>query len=536
LRTPFGGVHNTAMLILGDLLGHEAFGLKLLAGKNDEALARPLAGVHNSDMPEPTRFLPRDWMMLTLGLRLRNTTTAQRELIAELDQGGICALGFGVGVAFKRLPVALLEEADARRFPVVEIPFETPYREIVGFVNRSLLSSDFRTLHRSLSMQNYLMDALREGSPVDALVARLGNLLDSTVLLYAADGRLEAASGEAPVERIWQEAQTHDPGLHRALLDGSDIVSVPIGKDPSPMRWLVVVSRRRSIPDQLALSVIHSAERLLELVTLSRRAVAAEERVVRAELLALALEPRGGYDAVELQARIRRFDIDFSEPVRIVAFKPLPAHKNSLDRARLAMEALLADASVPYLMSVREPCLIALLQVDPSRINPWVDRLAKDGLHLAAGGGRAVESVDSVPQSMRDAELALHELEVFGERSTQVLLFEDLSLASWLMGVTPSVDLHARATEVIEPLLEHPLLYETLRTYLRERMNVAATARAMFLHHNSLRYRLARIEELLCCSLRDLPTLVDLYLATLVKGSSEEAGARPPTSGDCHKS
>ena len=55
------------MLVLGDLLSHEAFGLKLLAGGDEAALSRPLAGVHNSDMPEPTRFLPRDGMMLTRG-------------------------------------------------------------------------------------------------------------------------------------------------------------------------------------------------------------------------------------------------------------------------------------------------------------------------------------------------------------------------------------------------------------------------------------------------------------------------------------
>ena len=287
-------------------------------------------------MPEPTRFLRRDWMMLTLGLRLRNTTTAQRELIAELDEGGVCALGLGVGVAFKRLPHALLDEADARHFPVVEIPFETPYREIVGFVNRSLLSSDFRTLHRSLSMQNYLMDALRDEAPVEALVARLGNLLDSTVLLFAADGSLEAASGEAPVA-------------------GS--------------------GRRR---------------------------------------------------------------------------------------------------------------------------------------------GRTIQACTGRWSTDRTS-------------SPQVLLFEDLRLASWPMGVTPGADLRARATGVLEPLLDHPLLYDTLLAYLCEGMNVAATARAMFHHHNSLRYRPARIEELLGCSLRDVPTLVDLYLASLVKGSIVDACTAPPS-------
>ena len=49
----------------------------------------------------------------------------------------------------------------------------------------------------------------------------------------------------------------------------------------------------------------------------------------------------------------------------------------------------------------------------------------------------------------------------------------------------------------------------------------------MSLHENSLRYRLGRIEALLGCSLREVPTLVDLYLATLAVGAGQGATRAP---------
>jgi purine catabolism regulator len=496
------------MLVLGDLLDQEAFGLRLLTG-DAQARQRAVAGAHNSETPEPSRFLPQGWVMLTLGLRLRNTKAAQRGLVRELDEAGLCALGFGVGVAFKRPPPALVQEADDRGFPIFQIPFETPYREIVGFVNRSLLSADFRMLQRSLSMQNYLMDALREEQPLQAIVDRLGHLLDSTVLLFAPDGGVDAASAPAPVETIWREVQSQHPSLQRALVDGSEIVSVPIGDQRHPQRWLVVASRRRSIPNRLALSVIQSAERLLELVTLGRRAALAEDRVVRAELLAHALEPRTGYDNVELLARMQRFGIDFGRPARIVAFDVQDRSANALDTARRSLEALLSDEGVPYLMSVRGSRLVALVQVD---------QLAPTGMLITAGGGRVVESLEATPQSLDDAELALRQLAALGEAGGSVLLFDDFRLSSWLISVTPPADFLAKAATIIEPLRDHPHLEKTLRTYLRERLNVAATARALNLHHNSLRYRLQRIEKLLGEPLDHVPTLVDLYLALLANG------------------
>jgi PucR family transcriptional regulator, purine catabolism regulatory protein len=516
------------VLALGDLLDQEAFGLRLLTG-GAEARQRAVAGAHNSETPEPSRFLPQGWVMLTLGLRLRNTKAAQRALVSELDEAGLCALGFGVGVTFRRPPAALLQEADARGFPIFQIPFETPYREIVGFVNRSLLSADFRLLQRSLSMQNYLMDALREEQPLQALVDRLGHLLDSTVLLFAPDGGVDAASAPAPVETIWREVQSQHPSLQRALVDGSEIVSVPIGDQRHPQRWLVVASRRRSIPNRLALSVIQSAERLLELVSLGRRAALAEDRVVRAELLAHALEPRAGYDSVELLARIQRFGIDFATPARIVVFDVKGRDASALDRSRAALEALLSDEAVPYLMSVRGSRLVALVQVDAERISGWADELISTGLPVTVGGGRVVDSVDAVPQSLDDAELALRQLSTQDEAGGSVLLFDDFRLSSWLISVTSPSDFGAKAATIIEPLRDYPHLEKTLRTYMRERLNVTATARALNLHHNSLRYRLQRIEKLLGEPLDHLPTLVDLYLALLANDPEAHTPTARPT-------
>lgn len=509
------------MLTLGNVLDESGFGLRLLTGP-DTVRLRTVAGAHNSETPTPSRFLPPDWLMLTLGLNLRRNPDGQRALIAELDDAGVCALGFGVGVAFERPPRALLAEAGARGFPVFTIPYDTPYREIVGYVNRSLLSSDFHTLHRSLSMQNYLMDALRADDPVGRLVQRLGHLLQSTVLLFDHRGTLEAASGDAPVDSIWAGVRTTRPSLQRALVAGSDIVSVPIGDDTA-RRWLVVASRSRALPSQLVMSVIQSAERLLDVVSLSRRAAAAEDRIVQAELLASALKPLAGYDLVELAARVRRFGLDFTRPARVVVFAPDGtgggAGEGVLERARQALEGIMADDAAPVLMASRKPRIVALAQVEPARIGGWLERLeSRHGLCFVAGVGGGMREIADAPQSFRGADTALR------QRGGPLRLFDDLGLASWLADNVPAQDLAAKVAAVLGGLAGQPQLRETLLAYLRENMNVAATARALNVHHNTLRYRLGRIEEALGRSLRDLPTLVDLYIAVLSAGGGPGEG------------
>ena len=52
--------------------------------------------------------------MLTAGMRLKGNVDGPAALIAELDAGGISALGIGVELVFKSVPPALLEEARER--------------------------------------------------------------------------------------------------------------------------------------------------------------------------------------------------------------------------------------------------------------------------------------------------------------------------------------------------------------------------------------------------------------------------------------
>ncbi|AFM02195.1 MULTISPECIES: CdaR family transcriptional regulator [Desulfitobacterium] len=60
-------------------------------------------------------------------------------------------------------------------------------------------------------------------------------------------------------------------------------------------------------------------------------------------------------------------------------------------------------------------------------------------------------------------------------------------------------------------------LTETLENYLTYHCDLKATANALFLHPNSLRYRLKRIEEILDMDLEDFDTRVSLVIAFKIK-------------------
>src|SRR5436190_3825967 len=265
---------------LKDLLGHEELGLNLLTGGAD-ALDRHVAGAHVIEIERPSTWLEPDWIMLTTGARLRRSPNAQRELIAELDGAGATALGFGVELVFRTTPPALLDEARARGFPLFSVPLRTAFRDLISTVNRALLSSDLRTLQRVSSMQLYLMEALGEEDPRQAVVERLSTFLDATVLLFASDGAVAASTGEAPEAEIWREVTSRPATVVEFALPDGHVLATPVSIGGATTGWLAVTSRRAPPSPRLARQAARATAPVLAALSRFDSITREQERAVR---------------------------------------------------------------------------------------------------------------------------------------------------------------------------------------------------------------------------------------------------------------
>jgi sugar diacid utilization regulator len=81
------------------------------------------------------------------------------------------------------------------------------------------------------------------------------------------------------------------------------------------------------------------------------------------------------------------------------------------------------------------------------------------------------------------------------------LAYADLGAYRYLVNVSPDVAPRDRYRDAVERLREYDArrgahLVETLERYLESRTSIATTARVLFIHPNTLRQRLARIEKL----------------------------------------
>jgi purine catabolism regulator len=514
-------------LTLGDILAHEEFGLQLVVGDH-RAVMRSVIGVHGTEVEQPMRWLEPDWVMLTTGMRLKGAPAAQRELVAELDAGGLAGLGFGVGMTFANVPVALLEECKVRQFPLFTVPYGTGFNDISAFAAGSVLSGDLYVMRRLVSMQKYLMQSLDATSPDEELVHRLGTVLKSDVALHRPDGHLEVlyrpgktlatSPGTSWGATVWNEVCQRRATLQHFVIGRRHVISTPVEADGRIRYWLVVTARPQHATELLGKAVVESAARLLSVIATAKRISAAEERAQHAELLEQVLDPVVAASH-GLSRRFAANGIDFSLPARAVVIASRSSQSehdaSSMHAVALRIERLIAGAHAPYLMAERSDRIVALLQGAEEELHSWMTALSGPNVDVIIGIGRSIESIGDCVASLSDAEVAIEQLRRGGS-DRDVMRYEDFDLAGWLLSGRKPDEVWAKAEQFVAVIKERPPLYETLCCYLDVDLDVGRAARALHLHPNSLRYRLCKIEELLGAPLRRPATIANLYLATLI--------------------
>jgi PucR family transcriptional regulator, purine catabolism regulatory protein len=474
-------------------------------------------GAHSIEIACPSRWVPKDWIMLTTGLRLRGRRDEQRRLIAELDQNGQAALGWAIGLVVQRVPTAILDEANARGFPVFSVPIEIPFRDIISFVNGARLNDDLYVMRRIMAMQDYLMDALHLDDPEGAITGRLAAMLEADALLVGADGTvLQRAGATDPVDVI-DALEAGDDTLLETEVRGRQLLGVPVNTEHRRAGWLVLVMRQGPLAERLGKPVLRSAAQLLGLVAHARRLEASDERKKREEVLLASLQEAEGERVIPLEHQALALGLDFSEPARAVAWgrradqPPLPAAV--LDEVAIAIEDSLTAARVPFLIAPREDWIAGILQGSDDAMPRLLPERARE-VGLEVGLGRSIRTLGDAAQSMADARVALDHA---SHNGASIVRFDDLDPASWLLASCDQVVATQKVVELLDPLRDQAPLLETLRTYFAVNMNVPEAALQLNVHRNTVRYRLARIEDLLGMRLDAPGTIANLHLALLTE-------------------
>ncbi|WP_258348913.1 PucR family transcriptional regulator [Saccharopolyspora gregorii] len=479
---------NTAIVLsLDDVVAIPELALRVIV---EPAAERPLRWVTTSELTDPDRYLEGGELLLTTGL-VRQDWAAY---VRRVDRAGVAALGFGTGLSHAEVPRALVEAARAAGLGLVVVPEATPFIAVSKAVAGLLADQERESTVSALRVQQELTRVISRKDGPARVLGVLGRaargsagLVDAagTPLVPArfrlpdaarrALGTLRSGGGTGAVTETGAEGTTVVQPLG-AGVDGPFLVLLA----PGPL-------------DAVLRAVLVSTVALLTLDAERSRAATDAELRLRDQAAALVLD--GAVDAGAGVAALLDGSPVPPRTVRVLRASGVPAGA----RERLARE------HPEVLTTAPADGNIALVVADGAA-REVADLLA--GLRAGVGVGPAVPVADA-----RTSDAAARTALAAADR--EVVDWDERFRGSVRAGL-PDHAARALAASILRDLAAEPELLRTLHTYLAHLGHWQPAADELGIHRNTLRKRIARIEEL---TGRDVDTAAgraDLWIAVVI--------------------
>jgi Regulator of polyketide synthase expression len=139
------------------------------------------------------------------------------------------------------------------------------------------------------------------------------------------------------------------------------------------------------------------------------------------------------------------------------------------------------------------------------------------GLSISIGIGSYFKELRELKKSIDNAQKALKLLKIYKEKN-RVASYGDIGIYKLLFEMDKYEEMKGIYYETLGKLIEYDLknsnnLLNTLETYIDQSGNLVKTAELLFIHKNTLIYRIRRIEEILGCDLKNINDLLNFSVA-----------------------
>ena len=535
------------MLTVADALKMPVFAAaQVVAG--ERGLANRIEWVNTIDVPEITELSREGELLCTTASGLESQPDLPTtDLISDLVKHGVAGLVVSTQCNPPNIPSSLIQQASELNLPIITLPDnQARCFEIARAVSERILRERHALMQKSFQIHNTLTQVVLMDDDLEALASALAALVRCPVIIEDPSFRLLAHAPWDGVDLVEGEDTRHSRTPRALFIElGRRGILTELRRSRQPIRipplpeqgltfermvapivagqefygyiWIVI---RNRTPDELDMIATQHAATVAALILLKEKAVyEVEQRLKRALLDELLTGDADLQRTLMVKARHFGHDLTQSQQILLLCQRDY----SSLTSLHRWLEGQLEQWHVPGLTVKRAQHLVLVLPNDRTEEGEALAaRLRAQGQEagydLLIGVGRAYEGWDQLSESYQEAKEAL---EVGPSLMGQaVVSFDTLGVLHWLRHLPPGAREKSRFSQAIQAVAEHDAqrqgnLLETLETYLDTGRNGQETARRLFLHRNTLRQRLDKIETL--CNLDFSDPLVALNLHVAIK-------------------
>ena len=507
-------------LTVAELLEDEVLARAYLVA-GSAGVNRTISAVNVMTVPEIGPWVRHHEFLLATGYPLPRDEEGQVRLLTDLSNLGVSGIGVKLDRYLPELSESIVETAEELGMPLVVIPEGIRFDDILIRAYTSIVNRQAAALARAQEIHSSFLDISLSGGGLRKLAGKLSSLLDeASVVITDPQGSLVADAGDTTPfadlrlldANTMDVSQLSDYGSHQDEQTGRRWATRQI-RAGNLHHGFVVVAEASAPFGEFSLVAVDQAAIVAALEITRDLAVGAVERRFSSNAL-FELITGGETESVEGAPRGAAFGWDLDREVVVLVGRrdlssrtPPPSKQQSEladDRAigfwsaavrsqdRGAAAAGLGAEVVAVIGAAEDPVAVArAVQAEVAHFTQG---------QYAIGLSRAYLGPAGIAVAYQEARMALR----LGHRVSgpgAITEYAELGLFRLLAQVGDD-ELRKFADETLGPLLrlDEPHRSEMLRTLealVEHDMNMAETARHLYYHYNTLRYRLTKLERLL---------------------------------------
>lgn len=535
------------MKILAEVLALPRFSdLQLLSSHSN--LTQPLESVEITETPDVADFIPKNVMILTTAMIYKDDQEKLKPFIDSLKQAECTALGIKVGRFLDEISPEIVAYASAVDLPLIKIPSTQPLggllHEIVGY----LRDSKTEQMSVAFDIQKRFSTLLMQDVDATRFIAEFAKILNAPIILLSPWQQVIAHSnyfyGNQKSAEFFIEQLSKDHfqqlaqekkifRLQDERQENIQVAGFPIRANDYFPYYLLVLSPEQ-IPYPISEFAIDQAILVLTFMLFKNQKIAESFEHLKTDFLDRLLDTHQEalskhQNWLELWKNYRLINSDYYQ-LAIVYGVTKPENETHIRYQQAEgqlifqwlkeqLPEILPDVALFKLKNQNKSILIfqskkndhlMILQNLAERLQQALPITIRFAL------GNAYENLEDLPNSYIEASSTL-EASLHAQKPATVQLFHPKGLAGLFEKIgTEDVEYFCQQqlkelAYPTEPTLQE--LRKTLKVFLDFNCEITKTANALYLHRNTIKYRMNQCEKLLGTSIQEPETSLLLRVA-----------------------
>ncbi|HAP4933497.1 TPA: PucR family transcriptional regulator [Enterococcus faecalis] len=535
------------MKILAEVLALPRFSdLQLLSSHSN--LTQPLESVEITETPDVADFIPKNVMILTTAMIYKDDQEKLKPFIDSLKQAECTALGIKVGRFLDEISPEIVAYASAVDLPLIKIPSTQPLggllHEIVGY----LRDSKTEQMSVAFDIQKRFSTLLMQDVDATRFIAEFAKILNAPIILLSPWQQVIAHSnyfyGNQKSAEFFIEQLSKDHfqqlaqekkifRLQDERQENIQVAGFPIRVNDYFPYYLLVLSPEQ-IPYPISEFAIDQAILVLTFMLFKNQKIAESFEHLKTDFLDRLLDTHQEalskhQNWLELWKNYRLINSDYYQ-LAIVYGVTKPENETHIRYQQAEgqlifqwlkeqLPEILPDVALFKLKNQNKSILIfqskkndhlMILQNLAERLQQALPITIRFAL------GNAYENLEDLPNSYIEASSTL-KASLHAQKPATVQLFHPKGLAGLFEKIgTEDVEYFCQQqlkelAYPTEPTLQE--LRKTLKVFLDFNCEITKTANALYLHRNTIKYRMNQCEKLLDTSIQEPETSLLLRVA-----------------------